>query len=153
VVMVGEMRDLESISTTMTVAETGHLVFTTLHTNDAPQTIDRIVDVFPAHQQNQIRAQFSNILLGVVSQRLLPRIGGGLVPAIEIMHTSAAVRNIIREARTYELFNIIHTGTKDGMISLDQSLADLVRKGLVKLEDAMSYANDQDLFKSLVKRF
>lgn len=153
VVMVGEMRDLESISTTITVAETGHLVFATLHTNDAPQTIDRIVDVFPSHQQNQIRSQLANVLVGVVSQRLLPRVGGGRIAAVEVMHSNTAVRNVIREGRTYELPNIIHTGSSDGMVSLDKSLADFVKKGLVKLEDGMAYASNPDLFKSLVKRF
>lgn len=153
VVMVGEMRDLESIATTITVAETGHLVFATLHTNDAPQSVDRIIDVFPAHQQNQIRSQLASILLGVVSQRLLPRIGGGRVPISEIMVANNAVRNVIREGRTYELANIIHTSAHDGMISLDRSLADAVKKGLVKLEDGLAYAIDQDLFKSLIRRF
>lgn len=153
VILIGEMRDLESISTAITVAETGHLVFATLHTNDAPQTVDRIIDVFPAHQQNQIRSQISNILVGVVSQRLLPRVGGGRVPAVEIMLTNNAVRNVIREGRTYELPNIIHTSGAEGMISMDKSLADLVRKGLVKLEDGLAYSINQDLFKSLVRRF
>ncbi len=153
VVMVGEMRDLESIATTITVAETGHLVFATVHTNDAPQTIDRIIDVFPSHQQNQIRAQLANILVGVVSQRLLPRIGGGRLAAVEILLSSTAVRNVIREGRTYELPNIIHTSLKEGMVSLEKSLAELVRKGLVKLEDALGYANNAELLKSLVKRF
>ena len=153
VVMVGEMRDLDSIATTITVAETGHLVFATLHTNDAPQTVDRLIDVFPSHQQNQIRSQLANILIGVVSQRLLPRIGGGQVAGVEIMRTSTAVRNVIREARTYELPNIIHTSSEAGMVSLDKSLADLVKKGLVKLEDGVAFASNQDLFKSLVKRF
>ncbi|MBI4050726.1 MAG: type IV pilus twitching motility protein PilT [Candidatus Doudnabacteria bacterium] len=153
VVMIGEMRDLESIATAITVAETGHLVFATLHTNDAPQTIDRIIDVFPAHQQNQIRSQLSNILIGVVSQRLLRRVGGGRIPAIEIMLANTAVRNVIREGRTYELPNVIHTGSKDGMVSLDRSLADLVRKGLITFEDGLAYAGSPELFKTLVKRF
>lgn len=153
VVMVGEMRDLDSIATTVTVAETGHLVFATLHTNDASQTVDRIIDVFPSHQQNQIRSQLANILLGVVSQRLLPRIGGGRVPAVEVMKANTAVRNVIREGRTYELANIIHTSQAEGMVTLDKSLSDLVRKGLVKLDDALAFSLNPDLFKSLVKRF
>lgn len=153
VVMVGEMRDLESIATTITVAETGHLVFATLHTNDAPQTIDRIIDVFPSHQQNQIRSQLANILVGVVSQRLLPRVGGGRTTAVEIMTSSTAVRNVIREARTYELPNIIHTSGDAGMVSLDHSLAGLTKKGVIKLEDGLAYASNQELYKSLVKRF
>ncbi|MDP3740914.1 MAG: type IV pilus twitching motility protein PilT [bacterium] len=153
VVMVGEMRDLESISTTITVAETGHLVFATLHTNDAAQTIDRIVDVFPSHQQNQVRSQLANILVGVISQRLLPRVGGGQIPALEIMSSNNAVRNVIREGRSYELPNIIHTSGGEGMISLDKYLAEMVKKGLVKLEDAQPFSNSPDLFKSLVKRY
>ena len=153
VILIGEMRDLESVSTAITVAETGHLVFATLHTNDAPQTVDRIIDVFPAHQQNQLRSQLANILLAVVSQRLLPRTGGGRVPAVEIMLSTNAVRNVIREGRTYELPNIIHTSTSEGMISMDKALADLVRKGVVKLEDGLAYASNQDLFKSLVRRY
>ena len=153
VVMVGEMRDLESIATTITVAETGHLVFTTLHTNDAPQTIDRIIDVFPPNQQPQIRSQLANILLAVVSQRLLPRAGGGRIPAFEIMLSTPAVKNVIREGRTYELGNVIHTGSKEGMVSLDKSLADLVRQGLVKLDDALAFSNNPEVFKTLVRRF
>lgn len=153
VVMVGEMRDLESIGTTITVAETGHLVFATLHTNDAPQTVDRIIDVFPAHQQSQIRSQLANILVGVISQRLVPRIGGGRLPGVELMMSNTAVKNVIREGRTYELPNIIHTSMNDGMISLERHLSDLVRKGLVKMEDGLAYANNPELFKSLVRRF
>ena len=153
VLMVGEMRDLDSIATTITVAETGHLVFATLHTNDASQSIDRIVDVFPSHQQNQVRSQLASVLLGVVSQRLLPRVGGGRIPAVEILMTSTAVKNVIREARTYEIPNIIHTSTDAGMVSLEKSLSDLVRKGLVKVEDALTYANNKELLRSLVKRF
>ncbi len=152
VVLVGEMRDLESISTTITVAETGHLVFATVHTNNAPQTIDRIIDVFPAHQQNQIRSQLSNILIAVVSQRLLPKIGGGRVPAVEIMMNNNAVSNVIRENKTYELPNIISTSQSSGMISLDHSLAKLVRGNMVKLEDVIRYVTDQELFKGLLRR-
>ncbi len=151
VVLVGEMRDLESISTTITVAETGHLVFATLHTNNASQTIDRIIDVFPAHQQNQVRSQLANILVCVLSQRLLPKIGGGRVPAVEIMLNSTAVANVIREDKTYELPNIIHTSQSNGMISLDHSLAKLVRNNEAKLEDVTMYVNDQDLFQGLLK--
>ncbi|MGE5298196.1 MAG: type IV pilus twitching motility protein PilT, partial [Acidobacteriaceae bacterium] len=152
VVLVGEMRDLESISTTVTLAETGHLVFATLHTNDAAQSIDRIIDVFPAYQQNQIRLQLSNILLGIVSQRLLPRVGGGRIPALEIMMMNTAVGNIIREGKTHQLPNVIHTSTSTGMISLDRYLAELVRTSQVRLEDAQHYATDASLFESLVKR-
>jgi twitching motility protein PilT len=151
VVLVGEMRDLESISTTITLAETGHLVFATLHTNNASQTIDRIVDVFPAFQQPQIRGQLSNILLSVISQRLLPKIGGGLIPATEILMMSNAVSNVIRENKSYELPNIINTSAAQGMISIDYHLAQLVRDNLVKLEDALAYVSDQNTFEGLLR--
>ncbi len=152
VVLVGEMRDFESIATTITLAETGHLVFATLHTNDAAQTIDRIIDVFPAYQQNQTRSQLSSILLGVVSQRLLPKIGGGRLPAVEIMLNNNAVGNIIREGKTYELPNIINTSTSTGMISMDRSLAQMVQKNLVKMEDAILFSTDPDAMRSLIGR-
>jgi twitching motility protein PilT len=151
VILVGEMRDLESISSTVTLAETGHLVLATLHTNDASQTIDRIIDVFPAFQQAQIRAQLSNVLLGVVSQRLLPRIGGGRLPALEIMTNNNAVSNIIREGKSHQLPNVIHTSGGEGMISMDRYLANLVSQGQVKMEDALPYTSDQSLFKGLLK--
>jgi twitching motility protein PilT len=152
VVLVGEMRDLESIATTITVAETGHLVFATLHTNDAAQTIDRIIDVFPAYQQNQIRMQLASILIGVVSQRLLPKIGGGRVPAVEVMMMTTAVSNVIRDSKTYELTNIIHTSSAASMIPLDYNLAELVRNNIVKLDDALAYVADRDSFEELVNR-
>lgn len=152
VVLVGEMRDLESISTTITVAETGHLVFATLHTNNAAQTIDRIIDVFPAYQQNQIRSQVANILIAVISQRLLPKIGGGRVPAVEIMMNNNAVSNVIRENKTYELPNIINTSSTSGMIALDHSLARHVKNNLVRLEDVKMYVTDNDLFQGLLRR-
>lgn len=151
VVLVGEMRDLESIATTITVAETGHLVFATLHTNNAAQTVDRIIDVFPAYQQNQIREQLSNILLGVVSQRLLPKIGGGRIPALEVMMVNNAVSNVIREGKTYELSNIIHTGAADGMITLDRYAANLVRQNLVRVEDALPFVSNQEMFEGLLR--
>lgn len=152
VVLVGEMRDLESIAATITIAETGHLVFATLHTNNAAQTIDRIIDVFPSHQQNQIRSQLSNILLAVVSQRLIPKAGGGRIPATEIMFNNTAVANVIREDKTYELPNIINTSAADGMITLDADLARLVRDNLVHLEDALNFVTDHDLFEALIRR-
>ncbi|HYE22045.1 MAG TPA: type IV pilus twitching motility protein PilT [Verrucomicrobiae bacterium] len=152
VVLVGEMRDLESISTTITVAETGHLVFATLHTNDAAQSIDRIIDVFPAYQQNQVRLQLSNILLGILSQRLLPKVGGGRVPALEILTMNTAVSNIIREGKTHQLPNVIHTSTSSGMISMDRYLAELVRSSQVSLEEAQRFVTDLSLFESLIKR-
>lgn len=152
VVLVGEMRDLESIATTITVAETGHLVFATLHTNNAAQTIDRIIDVFPAYQQSQIRSQLANILVGVISQRLLAKNGGGRVPAMEIMMNNTAVSNVIRESKTYELPNIIHTSAASGMVSLDHSLSQLVRDNIVKLEDALAYVTDHDVFEGSLRR-
>lgn len=150
VVLLGELRDLDTISTAMTAAETGHLIFATLHTNDAPQTIDRIIDVFPAHQQNQIRLQLANVLLGVVSQRLLPQIAGGRVPAIEIMFKNHAVENLIRENKVHQIDSVIETSLKEGMISLDRSLADLVRRGVVTVDDALGYAMNKDYFTMLV---
>ena len=152
VVLVGEMRDLESIATTITIAETGHLVLATLHTNDAAQTIDRIIDVFPAYQQNQIRSQLANILISVVSQRLIPKIGGGQVPATEILIKNDAVANVIRDDKSYELPNIIHTSAASGMITLDQSLAKLVSNNQAKLEDVMPFIYDHDTFQGLIRR-
>ncbi len=152
VVMVGEMRDLESISTTLTIAETGHLVFATLHTNDAAQTIDRIIDVFPPHQQPQVRAQLASVLLGVISIRLLPKVGGGLIPAAEVLFVDTAVRNVIRESRTFEIYNILHSSGAKGMVSLDRYLAEMVKRGLVSYESALPYARDEEIFSSLVSR-
>jgi twitching motility protein PilT len=136
----------------MTAAETGHLILGTLHTNDSSQTIDRIIDVFPAHQQNQIRLQLSNVLLGVVSQRLIPQIGGGRVPAVEIMFKNHAVENLIRENKAYQIDNVIETSLKEGMISLDKSLMDLVQRGLVTAEDASIYAKNKDYFQMLINK-
>jgi twitching motility protein PilT len=152
VVLIGEMRDLDTISTALTAAETGHLIFATLHTNDCPQTVDRIVDVFPAYQQNQVRSQLANVLLGVASQRLLPAIAGGRLPAVEIMIKNNAVENLIREGKSYQIDNVIETGAELGMISMDKSLANLVKEGLVAEEDAMGYAKDAKNFQALVKR-
>lgn len=152
VVLLGELRDLDTISTAMTAAETGHLIFATLHTNDAPQTIDRVIDVFPAHQQNQIRLQLANVLLGVVSQRLLPQLSGGRVPAIEIMFKNHAVENLIRENKVHQLDSVIETSMKEGMVSLDRSLADLVRRGIVGIDDAATYAKNKDYFTMLVRK-
>ncbi len=152
VVLLGELRDLETISTAMTAAETGHLIFATLHTNDAAQTIDRIVDVFPAHQQNQIRMQLSSVLLGVVSQRLLPNTGGGRIPAVEIMFKNNAVENLIRENKNHQLDSVIETSLKEGMISLDRALADLVRRGLVTVDDAFMYSKNRDYLQMLLSQ-
>lgn len=152
VLLVGEMRDLESMTTVLTLAETGHLVLATLHTNDAAQTIDRIVDIFPPHQQDQVRAQLGSVLQGIVSLRLLPKIGGGRVPAAEMLLPTTAVKNVIREGKTYELDNIVHTSGESGMISMDKSLALLVNQGLVNMEDALGYVKDMDYFKSIMGR-
>jgi len=151
VVMVGEMRDLDTIATTVTVAETGHLVFSTVHTNNAPQTVDRIIDVFPAHQQNQIRYQLANILMGIVSQRLLPRIGGGRIAACELMMVTPAVRNIIREKKTHQLPSVTQTGAEEGMIPLDKALGELVKGGQVEMAQALMYAEDQKTIQSFVR--
>jgi twitching motility protein PilT len=150
VVLVGEMRDLESISAALTVAETGHLVFGTLHTNDAAQSIDRIVDVFPSDQQPQIRSQLASVLVGVVSLRLLPKIGGGRVPAYEIMMVNHAVRNVIRDNKIYEISNIIHTSLEEGMVPLDKTLALLVKQGQVEFEVAQNFVLDNEYFLSLI---
>ena len=151
VVLVGEMRDLETISTAITAAETGHLIFATLHTNDSPQTIDRIIDVFPPEQQNQVRSQLAGSLLGVISQRLIPTIDGGRVPAIEIMVKNNAVENLIRQGKVYQIDNVIETSSEQGMISMDKSLANLVKKGLVSADEAIAYAKDVKNFQSLLK--
>lgn len=140
VIMIGEMRDFETISTAVTAAETGHLVFSTLHTNNASQTIDRIIDSFPGEQQSQIRVQLAGSLVGILSQRLVPRISGGLVPAYELLINNNAVSHVIREGRTNEVDVILETGTKDGMIDMNRSLADLVRRGEVTLENALVYS-------------
>jgi len=150
VVLVGEMRDLETIEAALTLSETGHLVFTTLHTNSAAQTADRIIDVFPPHQQQQVRMQLANVLLGVVSQRLLPRAQGGRVLATEIMIANSAVRNTIREGKTHQLPNIIQTSASEGMIGLDKVLAELVSRGEITIDVALSWALDPKAFKMMV---
>lgn len=152
VVLIGEMRDLETIGTALTAAETGHLIFGTLHTNDAAQTVDRIIDVFPAHQQNQVRIQLASVLAGVISQRLIPKIGGGRIPAIEILINNSAVENLIRENKSYQIDTVIETNLREGMISLDKSLAGLVKKGLITADDAFSYAKNRDYLQMLIKR-
>ncbi|AWB09682.1 twitching motility protein PilT [Thermodesulfobium acidiphilum] len=152
VILVGEMRDLETIAAAITAAETGHLVFSTLHTNDAPQTIDRIIDVFPTNQQQQIRTQLSTALQGVVSQALLPKIGGGRVVATEVMIATPAVRNLIREGKTSQLYSVIQTSGRYGMQQLDASLKDLVLRGKVAFEDAFTVAVNKEEFMRLVGR-
>jgi len=147
VILVGEMRDLETISMAVTAAETGHLVFSTLHTNSAAETIERIINVFPPHQQNQIRMQVAESLLGIVAQTLIPTIDeGGRVPALELMIATPAIRNIIREEKTYQMPAIIQMGKKNGMISLDQTLKELLVEGKISREEAIKKAIDKKVF-------
>ena len=141
IVMIGEMRDPETISTAVTAAETGHLVLSTLHTNTAGQTVDRIIDSFPADQQSQIRIQLASSLLGIFSQRLLPRISGGLIPAYELLINNNATANLIREKRTHEISSVVETGSEEGMIDLNRCLAELVRKGEVTVENAFQFSS------------
>lgn len=149
-VLVGEMRDLETIDAALTMAETGHLVFTTLHTNSAAQTADRIVSVFPPHQQQQIRSQLASVLLGVVSQRLISKVSGGRVLAAEIMIVNSAIRSLIRESKAHQIPNIIQTSASEGMISLDKVLAELVSRGDITMEDALTWSIDPKSFKMMV---
>ncbi|HAW50415.1 TPA: type IV pili twitching motility protein PilT, partial [bacterium] len=143
VILIGEMRDLETIQTAITAAETGHLVFGTLHTPDSTQTIDRIIDVFPPHQQQQVRIQLAANLIGVVSQVLVKKADGkGRVAAFEVLIAVPAVKNLIREGRTYQIPSFLQVGKRQGMISLNQSLIDLSKEGIVKPEDAIAKATD-----------
>ena len=142
VIMVGEMRDAQTMSAAVTAAETGHLVYSTLHTNTAAQTVERIIDSFPSEQQNQIRLQLAASLAGIMAQRLLPRISGGLIPAYELLINNTAVANLIREGRTHEIDNVIETSYEQGMISMNRSLVDLVRRGEVSAEVAKNYSFD-----------
>ncbi len=151
VIMVGEMRDPETISTVITAAETGHLVFATLHTNSAAQTIDRIIDSFPAFQQNQIRTQLANILLGVLSQRLVPSTREGRLPVIELMIANHAVRNLIRENKSHQIDMTIATSYSEGMISLNRSLVTLVKKGDISLATAQMYSMDEQAMEKLLE--
>ncbi len=151
VVLIGEMRDLETIASAITIAETGHLVFATLHTNSAAQSIDRMVDVFPPHQQPQIRAQLSNILMAICAQRLIPAIGGGRIAAAEILVATPAVRNIIREGKTHQLDAVIQTGAEFGMQSMDKTLVSLIHAGSISYDEARNYAVDQDELDRLMR--
>ena len=151
VIMVGEMRDAETIATAITAAETGHLVFATLHTNSAAQTIHRIVDSFDSEEQSQIRSQLSGSLLGIVSQRLIPRIKGGLVPACEILIANHAISNLIRENKIHEIPSVIETSLEQGMISLNRSLSDLVRRREISLENALNYSLRPGELKSMIR--
>ncbi len=151
VVLIGEMRDLETISNAVTIAETGHLVFATLHTNSASQSVDRMIDVFPPHQQSQIRAQLSNILMAICSQRLVPTIGGGRIAAAEILIATPAVRNIIREGKSHQLEAVIQTGAEFGMQSMDHTLVKLIKSGTITYEEAKTYAVDLDELDRLMR--
>lgn len=151
VVLLGEMRDLETIGAAITIAETGHLVFATLHTNSAAQSVDRMIDVFPAEQQPQIRSQLAGILMAVCSQRLVPAIGGGRVCAAEIMVANTAIRSIIREGKTHQLDTAIQTGASEGMQTMDRTLAKLVQQGTVTYDSAREYAVDVREFERIVK--
>lgn len=150
VALVGEMREHETISSVVTAAETGHLIFSTLHTNNAAQTVDRIIDVFPPAQQEQIRLQLASSLTGIFSQRLLPRISGGRIPAHELLIVNNAVSNLIREKRTHELSTVIETGFEQGMIDMNRSLAELVRRGEITPETALLYSPNPRVIERLL---
>lgn len=151
VIMVGEMRDYETMSAAVTAAETGHLVFGSLHTNSASQTVERIIDTFPPNQQTQIRNQLANTISGIISQRLIPRIKGGLIPAVEVMIATPAVRTLIRDNRPRQLDLVIETSQEAGMISLNRSLADLVRRKEITLERAQFYSQNPSELKELLR--
>lgn len=151
VVLIGEMRDLETISAAITIAETGHLVLGSLHTNSAAQSIDRMIDVFPPHQQPQIRAQLSNILMAVCSQRLIPAIGGGRAVAAEILLANPAVRNIIREGKSHQLDAVIQTSADQGMQTMDRTLVGMVQSGAVTYDEARGFAVDVAEFERLMR--
>jgi twitching motility protein PilT len=150
VILVGEMRDLETISLAVTAAETGHLVFGTLHTQDAPQTVDRIIDVFPPHQQHQVRAQLANALQGIITQTLIPRRDGkGRVVACEVLVPTPGVRNLIREGKTHQIYSAMQTGGKFGMQTMDAALVELMRKGLISREEAEKRSSNPEELRRL----
>lgn len=151
VVLIGEMRDLETISSAITIAETGHLVLATLHTNSAAQSIDRMIDVFPSHQQPQIRTQLSNMLMAICAQRLVPSIGGGRIAAAEIMIANSAIRSLIREGKTHQIDSMIQTGASQGMQTMDATLAKLVQTGTITFNDARDFAVDIENFERLAR--
>jgi twitching motility protein PilT len=150
VIMLGEMREPETIATAVTAAETGHLVLSTLHTNNAAQTVNRILDSFPSDQQEQIRSQLAGSLTGILSQRLVPRISGGLIPTFELLVNNNAVANLIREKRAHEINTVIETSMSEGMIDMNRTLADLVRKGEITPESALSRATNPKAFQRLI---
>lgn len=150
VLLIGEMRGQETMSAAVTAAETGHLVFSTLHTNNAAQTIDRIIDTFPANQQDQIRIQLGSSLAGIFSQRLIPRISGGLIPAYELLINNKAIANLIREKRTHEINTVIETSSAEGMIDMNRSLAELVARGEITVESAYQYSLNPNVLQKLL---
>ncbi len=153
VILIGEMRDLETVAAALTAAETGHLVFATLHTQDATQTVDRVIDVFPPYQQQQIRVQLSGTLQGIVSQQLLPTADGcGRVVVSEVLIPTSGIRNLIREGKTHQLATAMQTGSQHGMVTMDSSLADRYRQGMITLETAMQRAVDPGVLKTLLNR-
>lgn len=151
IILVGEMRDLETISTAITAAETGHLVFSTLHTIGAAPTIDRIIDVFPPHQQDQIRTQLANVLEAVVSQQLIPKADGrGRIAAFEVMHSSSAIRNLIRENKTHQIASAIQTSRRNGMVLMDDAIHELYMQGRIDRENALLFAQDRNIMQTRV---
>jgi len=150
VVMIGEMRGTDTMETAVTAAETGHLVMSTLHTNNASQTIDRIIDSFPGDQQDQIRLQLAASLTGIFSQRLIPRVSGGLVPAYELLIANTAVRNLIRENRTHEIPTVVETSSEDGMVDMNRTLAELVRAGEITVEDAYAHSTNSSVLERML---
>jgi len=152
VIMIGEMRDPETIATAMTAAETGHVVFSTLHTNSAAQTIDRIIDSFPSEQQGQVISQLASTLVGIISERLVPRLGGGRIPAMEIMLSNSAIRNLIREKKIYQIDLVIETSVQEGMLSLNRSLVNLIRQKEVSLEQAEGFSLNPAELRILLER-
>jgi twitching motility protein PilT len=150
VILVGEMRGPETMAAAVTAAETGHLVFSTMHTNDAAQTVDRIIDTFPGGQQEQIRLQLASSLAGIFSQRLVPRISGGLIPACELLINNKAVANLIREKRTHEIPTVIETGSTEGMIDMNRSLAELVARGEISVESAYQFSLNPNVLQKLL---
>lgn len=151
VILIGEMRDLETISIALTAAETGHLVFSTLHTIGAAKTIDRIIDVFPPHQQQQVRIQLAGVMKGIISQQLIPKAdGSGRIAALEIMAATTAIKNMIREGKTYQIESSMQTGSKYGMLTMDMALSNLYKKGMISYDSALNYAVDREMLAKII---
>ena len=151
VILLGEMRDYETINVAMTAAETGHLIFSTLHTIGVANTIDRIIDAFPPNQQHQIRVQLAMVLQAVVSQQLIPTVDGKVVPAFEVMLVNGAIRNMIRESKVHQIDSVIYSSAGEGMLSMDQSLLELYRRGIISERDALTYSANQDMMAKKLK--